>query len=152
MATLELISRCLEVLGRIDECLEVRRTIHNTITEFEPGSASWWRSAISLSEALERHHRVVENHKFMRDIKYPDPDSGIKFEIAFNVMFCFAKSIYYHHFIGADGYRKDYQRAFEMLGYLEKKVAPFKDTHKDPTGYSEEVRRVFAYARDNSLE
>ena len=61
-------------------------------------------------------------------------------------------TIYYHHFIGADGYRKDYQRAFEMLGYLEKKVAPFKDTHKDPTGYSEEVRRVFAYARDNSLE
>ena len=103
-------------------------------------------------EALERDHRVVENVNLMRDIKYPNADSGIEDEIIFNAMLCFVKSVYYHHFIGADGYRKDYQRAFEMLGYLEKKVAPFKDTHKDPTGYSEEGRRVFAYARDNSLE
>ena len=151
MAIQEQIALCLEAVGRIDESLEVRRAIHDIITEYEPKSESWWRSAITLSEALERDHRVVENVNLMRDIKYPNADSGIEDEIIFNAMLCFVKSVYYHHFIGADGYREDYESAFKMLGTLEKTVAPFNDSHKG-TGFSDEVRRVFRYARDNRLE
>lgn len=86
----------------------------------------------------------------MRDINYPNADSGIEDNIVLNVMLCFVKSVYYYHFIGAPGYREAYKSSFNMLGHLEAKAAPL--SRKDSSGFSAEVRRVLAYARDNRLE
>ena len=43
-----------------------------------------------------------------------------------------------------------YKSSFNMLGHLEAKAAPL--SRKDSSGFSAEVRRVLAYARDNRLE
>ena len=66
-------------------------------------------------------------------------------------MLCYTKSLYYHHFIGADGYREDYESAFRMLKSLEKEAVSLP-SRKNAAGLIDEVRRVLAYARDNRLE
>ena len=144
------ISSCLEAVGRIDDGLEMRRLIHQIIQKHEPRSARWWSSAITLSEALERHHRVIENYKFMTAISIPNANSEIPDVVVLRVMLCYVKSVYYHHFIGADFYRDEYKRAFSMLEQLEEKAVPL--SRDDSSGFSAEGRRVLAYARDNRLE
>ena len=108
----------------------------------------------TFSKALERHHRVVENHKFLTGISFPNTNAGIGDEIVLNIMLCYVKSLYYYHFIGADGYREDYESALRMLKNLEKKAVSLSSqwSWKDATEFGDEVRRVLAYARDNRLE
>ena len=71
----------------------------------------------SGAQALMRHHRVVENMKFMRSIDSPvaRKDNGITVEIMLRIMFCYAKSVYLYHFIGADGYNDEYLRSISMF-------------------------------------
>ena len=108
------------------------------------------RAGRRVSEALERHHRVIENYKFMTAISIPNANSEIPDVVVLRVMLCYVKSVYYHHFIGADFYRDEYKRAFSMLEQLEEKAVPL--SRDDSSGFSAEVRRVLAYARDNRLE
>ena len=113
----ERIAFCLETLGHIDECLAMRRAMHDAITAVEPDSATWCASVINLSEALMRHHRVVENIRFMRSIDSPvaRKDNGITVETMLRIMLCYAKSVYLYHFIGADGYNDEYLRSISMF-------------------------------------
>ena len=60
---------------------------------------------------------------------------------------CLCEPGYFH---GADFYRDEYKRAFSMLEQLEEKAVPL--SRDDSSGFSAEVRRVLAYARDNRLE
>ena len=64
----------------------------------------------------------------------------------------YAKSIYDYHFIGADGYQADYQTSIMLFERLELKAMPLDLEDEDISGFSGDVRRVLAYARDNRLE
>jgi hypothetical protein len=101
-------------------------------------------------QALEHHHRVVENFKFMRAVYFPNANSDIADETVLSSMLCYVKSLYYHHFIGTACYRQEYKSAVSMLEQLEEKAVPL--SRKDSSGFSDEVRRILAYARDNRLE
>ena len=65
-------------------------------------------------------------------------------------MLCYVKSPYYHHFIGTACYRQEYKSAVSILEQLEEQAVPL--SRKDSSGFSDEVRRILAYARDNRLE
>ena len=82
----------------------------------------------------------------------PKANSGIPGEVILSFMLCYAKSLYYYHFIGADGYEANYQTSVMILERLELKAMPFLHEDEDSSGFSAEVRRVLAYARDNRLE
>ena len=88
----------------------------------------------------------------MRVGAIPTASSGIPHELILNFMLCYARSIYDYHFIGADGYQADYQTSIMLFERLELKAMPLDLEDEDISGFSGDVRRVLAYARDNRLE
>ena len=86
----------------------------------------------------------------MRAVYFPNANSYIADETVLSSMLCYVKSLYYHHFIGTACYRQEYKSAVSMLEQLEEKAVPL--SRKDSSGFSDEVRRIIAYARDNRLE